>query len=263
MGTVISLANQKGGVAKTTTSANLGAGLALHGQKTLLIDFDPQGSLTQFFGVDKQPDFKTVGDWVLDRKPFNEVVQKTPFERLDIVPAGEQLKSDELDMEKDRLRALKFLQRKVEQIQDQYDFILIDTLPSFSLLFLNSLVAADYVLVPTKLEFLSMRGLTLLFSRVRDIQQEVKPIKILGVVGTFYRTGVKESEACLAELKQTLPNHVLAAVIHLNSKLSESASYAKPIQHYDRSSQGYLDYENLTKEVLEKCRVKQPLVAAH
>lgn len=256
MAIVISVANQKGGVAKTTTCANLGAGLALRGFKTLLIDFDPQANLSQFFGIRPQDQsVPYVGDWVLDKATIDAVLRKTDFENLSIVPSSETLKGHEMDMQKDMFKAFKFLQKKVEAVRNDYDFILIDTLPSFSLLFVNGISAADHVLVPAKLEFLSMQGLTLLQTKLQDITENIKPIKMIGIVGTFYRKGVKESESCLNELQKVSNGNAFSTPIHLNSKLAESAAHSKPIQHYDKSCQGYSDYENLVQEVIERCKV--------
>jgi chromosome partitioning protein len=255
MATVIALANQKGGVAKTTTCANLGAGLALKGFKTLLIDFDPQANLSQFFGImtNGQP-YPNVGDWIMDKSPAEQTIQKTAFQNLDIIPSNEVLKGVEMDMQKDIFKAFRYLSRKIEAIKDRYDYILIDTLPSFSLLFVNSIAACDYVLVPVKLEYLSMQGLSLLNAKIQDVRDNIKPVQLLGIIGTFFRKGVKESENCLDELKKSVPQHLLDGLIHLNSKLAESAAHSKPIQHYDRNCQGFTDYQMLVEEVVTRCQ---------
>ena len=257
LGIVISLANQKGGVAKTTTCVNLGAGLARKGYKTLLIDFDPQASLSIYFGIDYQePSLGSVGDWVMNRKPFDKVVQETSFPLLDIIPTNEELKSDELSIQQDMVKSFRYLQRKVDSVRGQYDFILIDTMPSFSLLFLNSLTACDKVLIPVKLEFLSVQGLQPLGNKIKDIREELKPIEILGIVGTFYRNGVNESETCVQELRDELTTQVFTTVINQNVTLSQAAAHSKPIQQFDKYSQGSKDYEMLTEEVLARCKIK-------
>ena len=217
MGIVISLANQKGGVAKTTSCINLGAGLALRGYKTLLIDFDPQASLSIYFGIDIQDQsIGKVGDWIMGRKPFDRVVLPTEFANLSIVPTSEELKSDELGIQQDMVKSFKYLQRKVDSVRDSFDFILIDTMPSFSLLFLNSLAAGDKVLIPVKLEFLSIQGLEPLGLKIQDIREEIKSIEVLGILGTFYRKGVNESEECITELRDNLQEKVFETVINQN-----------------------------------------------
>lgn len=255
---VISLANQKGGVAKTTSCVNIGAGLALRGYKTLLIDFDPQANLSQFLGVPINNGSKiiTSGDWVMGRARAQDAIQETTYPNLHIASSSESLKGYEMDMQKDMFKMFKYLQKCVNEVREEYNFILIDTLPSFSLLFVNSIAACDYVLIPAKLEYLSMQGLNLLQEKIQDVRENIKPVEVLGIFGAFFRKGVSESEKCLQELQRSLSELSMKSVIHLNSKLAESASHAKPIQHYDKSSQGFEDYENLVEEVLERCQVK-------
>jgi chromosome partitioning protein len=263
MATVLVFANQKGGVAKTTSCVNLGAGLALRGHRTLLMDFDPQGSLSRYLGW-RDGQSPTVGDWLLDRVAFEDAAAKTPFEHLSYVPASEALIADQSTIEQDKIKGLHFLRRKLEGIRNQFDFILIDTMPSFTTLFANALVAGDQVIVPVKLEWLSIQGLPPLISKIRDVQENVKDLQVLGILGTFYRKGVAECQKCLGELDAMLPGRVFQASIQLNSKLAEASGYGKPIQHYDRQAQGFADYEALTEEVLAKCKSNQtPAAEVH
>jgi len=246
-------------VAKTTTCANLGAGLALCGYRTLLIDFDPQASLTQYFGFKPlREKFPTVGDWIMNRVATEDVINKTKIEKLSLIPANENLKGDELEMLRNHFKSAKFLPNMVESIRNQFDFILIDTMPSFSLLFVNSLAACDSVLIPMKLEFLSMQGLNLLWAKVKEVQENIKPVNVLGVMGTFYRKGIRERESCLEELQKTLPQGtVLKTLIRDNTKVAEAAAHAKPIQIFAKASPGARDYECLTEEVLDRCQVER------
>lgn len=257
---ILSFANQKGGVAKTTTCVNLGAGLALRGRSVLLIDADPQASLSRYFGpLDGEP---SLGDWLMSRAEFDQTVRKTPFEGLHRVPAAENLTADQALIEQDKFKAIHYMRRKVEPLRGRYDFILIDTMPAFSVLFANSLVASDQILVPVKLEWLSVQGLKPLLDKIADVQENVKDLRVMGLLGTFHRRGVKESETCVAGLQELLPGQVLKTTIQLNSKLAEAAGSGKPIQHYDRSSQGFADYEQLTEEVIAKCPQRKKPAAA-
>ena len=255
MGIVISLANQKGGVAKTTSCVNIGAGLAMRDYKTLLIDFDPQASLSRYLGLpDKGP---AVEDWVMEKELFKNVVSETKYNFLHAVPATENLKGEEMNMQMDYFKSCRYLPRAVEKVRELYDFILIDTLPSFSLLFVNSLAACDYVLIPVKLEFLSMQGISLLQTKIRDVRDNIKPVELMGIVGTFHRRGVKESETCLQELHEKLSEFSFNTVVHMNSKLAESAAHSMPIQHYEMKSQGAQDYESLIEEVIDRCKQRK------
>ncbi len=252
---IIAFANQKGGVAKTTTCLNLGAGLAMRGYSTLLIDSDPQASLSCYLGAEAGK--PTLGDWLMDRTPFDQVVRATPHANLSYVATNERLIADESLMEQDKFKAIHYLKRKTETLRDLYNFILIDTMPSFSVLLANNLVAADQVVIPVKLEWLSIQGLAPLLAKLRDIQDNVKDLQILGILGTFNRKGVTECHKCFTELEAQLPGRVFATTIQLNSKLAEAAGVGKPIQHYDRLCQGFTDYEELTEEVIKKCHVKK------
>jgi len=260
---VISLANQKGGVAKTTTCANLGAGLGLRGVRTLLVDFDPQASLSHFLGIPQNdPAMPTISDLLSGQRPADEIIQTTPFQNLSILPAGRELEGADNMMRKDPANMFRFLQHRVDALRDRYDAILIDTLPSFSLLFANSLAACDYVIIPAKLDFLSMQGVGALLEKVREVHQRIRPIKGVGIVGTFFRKGVRECENCLQELRGAGVGEVFDAVINLNSRVAESPGHTKPIQYYDRSSQGSQDYEKLTQEVIEACQINQGAAVA-
>jgi chromosome partitioning protein len=197
-----------------------------------------------------------LGDWLLGRAQFKEVVRQTPYEGLSYVPTTPQLISDSAIMEQAKVKSVHYLRQKVEALRASYDFILIDTQPSFSILLANSLVAADQVLIPFKLDALSNHGLPDLINNIHDVQDNIKSLDILGALGTFDRKGVGQCERSLAEIHTYLPGKVLAASIHLNSKLADAAETHKPIQHYDRSCQGFTDYENLTTEVLAKCQRK-------
>lgn len=256
MAIVISVANQKGGVGKTTTCVNVGAGLGMRGYKTLLIDFDPQRSLSSYFALTEQP--LNVEDWITGKENFSQVVCETPFRDLHVLPATEKgLRNVETSIQSDFSLSFNCLQKSVDLVRNQYEFILIDTLPSVSLLFDNSLVASDRVLVPAELSFLSMQGLPLLHSKISEVQQNFKAIGVLGVFGTKFRQGVNESEDCLAELNTAMPGLAMKTHVRLNSKVAEAAAHHQPIQYFDNRCPGSEDYENLISEVLNRCP-KQP-----
>ncbi|OGR97796.1 MAG: hypothetical protein A2V88_09300 [Elusimicrobia bacterium RBG_16_66_12] len=256
---IIAFANQKGGVAKTTTCVNLGAGLALRGYSVLLIDADPQASLTRYLGDGQGPQ---LGDWLMGRSSFDQVLRVSAFKNLSYIASSELLIADQATIEQDRFKGLHYLRTKVAEIHNRFDFVLIDTMPSFTTLFANSIVAADQVLIPVKLEWLSVQGLAPLMEKVREVQQHVKELQVLGVLGTFSRRGVGECQKCLAELEAQLPGHVFKTTIQLNSKVAEASGHGKPIQHYDRQAQGFADYEALTEEVLRKCPTTKKASAA-
>lgn len=273
MSIVIAIANQKGGVGKTTTCVNLGAGLAKRGSKVLLIDFDPQASLSHFLKL-SGPEIVTgsVGDWMMERDSFDTVVHLTPFADMAVVRAASSLTGDESHIQLnaaqrvastgDNLAHFRILESAVSAIRDKFDYILIDTPPTFSLLFTNSIFACDQVLIPTKMEFLSIRALGPLLARITDIKQHKESIDVLGVLGTLYRLNVKEQVACLEDVKTKIPDALFRTLIRQNVTLAESATYGKPIQFFDAGSPGGKDYDALTMEVIERCESLKP-VAVH
>jgi len=257
---IIAFANQKGGVAKTTTCVNLGAGLALRGHSVLLVDADPQGSLSRYLGAAPGP---SLGDLLLKRRAAEDVLRASGFAGLSYIAAAEELVADQANIEQDRIKAIHYLRKALEPLRQRFDFILIDTMPSFTTLFANSLVAADKLIIPVKLEWLSVQGLAPLISKVRDVQTDIKDIEILGILGTFAREGVTESQNCLDELRANAAGvPVFSTAIHLNSKLAEACGSGKPIQHYDRHCRGFEDYEGFVGEVLARCGAKSKLPAA-
>ena len=269
MSIVLAIANQKGGVGKTTTCVNLGAGLARKGSKVLLIDFDPQASLSHFLKL-SGPEITagSVGDWIMEREAFEAVVYKTPFADIAAIRATSALTGDESHIQLsaaqrvastgDNLSHFRVLEKAVNAIRDQFDYVLIDTPPTFSLLFTNSIFACDQVLVPTKMEFLSIRALGPLLARITDIKQHKDSIDVLGILGTLYRVNVNEQIACLKDVKGKIPDALFNTLIRQNVTLAESATYGKPIQFFDSGSPGGKDYDALTMEVIERCESLKP-----
>jgi len=264
MSIVLAIANQKGGVGKTTTCVNLGAGLARKGLKVLLIDFDPQASLSHFLKLNVQDKQQgSVGDWMMGRETFDKIVHVTPFADMAIVRATPTLTGDESHIALnaaqmvattgDSLAHFKVLDKAVQSIRDRYDYVLIDTPPTFSLLFTNSIFACDQVLIPTKMEFLSIRALGPLLRRIEDIKQHKPELEPFGILGTLFRTKIKEQLACLEDVRQKAPEAIMKTLIRQNVTLAESASYGKPIQFFDSGSPGAKDYDALTLEVIDQC----------
>lgn len=260
MALIIALANQKGGVGKTTTCLNLGAGFAKRGFRTLLIDGDPQGLLSQYMGAEipTEKEFSPLGNWVLERDTFVNVAVKTKWDNLSIIPSDERLIAAESAMSKDSLKSVHFLRLRIEELRPSFDVILIDTPPSFSLLFANALVASDHVIIPVKLEWMSVQGIQPLVAKINEVALAGKTINLLGVLATHRRHN-NDNDLTLKELEEAFKDRVFNTNISINQKLAEAARAAAPIQFFDKNSQGAIDYEALTEEVVQRCHLKQPV----
>lgn len=266
MATVIVFANQKGGVGKTTLDSDVSAGLALRGFKVLMIDTDPQATLTENFGISTEDDKRLiVGDLLSkrDNVRFEDVVVKTQFENLWLLPSNINLEEARFRMESDPADGPRYLEQLITKIRHMFDVILIDACPSFSILFLNSLIAADSVIIPVALQKPSLASLKKIQKTITNVQQKIKPIQILGVVGTFYRKGENEPEGCLKLLRESLGGNMFDSLIRYTPHLAESFWENKPIQHHRKDSIGYQDMEALTEEVIRRAGLikKEPAAA--
>lgn len=246
----IAIANQKGGVGKTTTSVNLSACLAAEKKKVLLVDVDPQGNATSGYGVDKSKIERSIYNVLVDGLPIKEAIQKTTFENLHILPATIELAGAEVELVSAISRETK-LKRAIDQIKENYDYVIIDCPPSLGLLTLNSLTAADSVLMPIQCEFYALEGVSQLMNTVKLVQQNLNSDLMLeGVLLTMYDSRTKLSMQVAEEVKNHFQERVYQTVIPRNVRLSEAPSYGQPIIEYDPKSKGAEVYRALAKEVI-------------
>ncbi|VEF46052.1 cobyrinic acid ac-diamide synthase [Bacillus freudenreichii] len=251
LGKIISIANQKGGVGKTTTSINLGACLAYIGKKVLIVDIDPQGNATSGAGIDKGDVNECVYDVLVDDTDIKQVIQETAVENLSVVPSTIQLAGAEIELVPTISREVR-LKRALDEVRDQYDFILIDCPPSLGLLTINSLTASDSVLIPVQCEYYALEGLSQLLNTVRLVQKHLnQDLMIEGVLLTMLDARTNLGLQVIQEVKKYFQNKVYQTVIPRNIRLSEAPSHGQPIIIYDPRSRGAEVYLDLAKEVAE------------
>jgi ATPases involved in chromosome partitioning len=249
---VIAVANQKGGVAKTTTAINLSACLAELEKKVLLIDLDPQGNATSGLGVEKHKLTQCIYDVLINDVPLEQVIQRTEQKNLQVVPARIELAGAEIELVAQLSREGK-LKNALETIVDDYDFIFIDCPPSLGVLTVNALTAATDVLIPIQCEYYALEGLTLLMNTLERVRKFLNPkLNIIGVLMTMFDARTNLAIQVVDEVKEYFPRKVFKSIISRNVRLSEAPSHGKAINTYDTRSRGAEVYRELAKEVLER-----------
>jgi chromosome partitioning protein len=253
MAKIIAVANQKGGVGKTTTAVNLAAAIGEKGKKVLLVDLDPQGNTTSGFGISKRDLSSSVYDVLMDGLDAKEAVIKTQF-KVDVLPSSMKLSGAGIELVTVDNRHAR-LRSALNRVNDNYDFIFIDCPPALDLLTINALSAADTVLVPIQCEFFALEGLSELMNTIRLVKQHYnKYIDIEGVLLTMYDGRLNLTLQVVAEVKKYFPNKVYKTTIPRNVRLSEAPSYGEPINFYDRASKGAKAYAALAEEFLSHNR---------
>ncbi|UAY54994.1 ParA family protein [Arachidicoccus terrestris] len=252
MARIIGVANQKGGVGKTTTAINLAASFAVLEFKTLLIDADPQANSTTGIGFDLHNITTSLYDVMVNETPASEVILKSDVPFLDLIPSHIDLVGAEIEMINSPNRE-NVLKKVLEPVADDYDFIIIDCSPSLGLITVNSLVAANSVVVPVQCEFFALEGLGKLLNTIKIVQNRLNPdLEIEGILMTMYDGRLRLSNQVVSEVRRHFDELVFDTIIHRNTRLSEAPSFGKPVVLYDSDSKGAINYLNLAKEVLQK-----------
>ncbi len=252
MGKVIAIANQKGGVGKTTTSINLAAGLAVLEHKTLLIDADPQANATSGVGFDPKNIKTSIYECVIEDVDPNNIILETTTPNLDLIPAHIDLVGAEIEIINMPNRE-KLMRKAIQKIRDKYDFILIDCSPSLGLITVNALTAADSVIIPVQCEYFALEGLGKLLNTIKIVQSRLNPeLEIEGILMTMYDHRLRLSKQVAEEVRTHFEDLVFDTLIHRNIKLGEAPSFGETIIMHDIQSKGATNYLNLAREILQK-----------
>lgn len=252
MGRTIAIANQKGGVGKTTTAINLSACLAEKGQKVLVIDIDPQGNTSSGFGIDKNKAKTTIYDVILSEVGINEAIRKNVIDNLDLIPSNVNLAGAEIDLIDVENREY-CLKEAIDKVKKNYNYIILDCPPSLSMLTVNAMTASDTVLVPIQCEYYALEGLTQLIQTINLVKKKLNPsLELEGVVFTMFDSRTNLSLQVVENVKDNLKQNIYKTIIPRNIRLAEAPSYGMPINVYDPKSAGAESYMQLADEVIHR-----------
>lgn len=254
MGKVIAIANQKGGVGKTTTAINLAASLAAIEHPTLVIDIDPQSNTTSGLGIDSKTVTNSIYEVMIGSSDVNDAIRQTELDFLDLVPAHINLVGAEIEMI-DREERERILKKAIADLRERYDFVIIDCPPSLGLLTINALTASDSIVIPVQCEYFALEGLGQLLNTIKIVRQHLNPeLDIEGVLLTMYDTRTRLSNQVAEEVKRYFDDRVFKSVIARNVRLAEAPSFGKPALLYDSTSVGSKNYLALAREIIKKNR---------
>ena len=250
MAKIIAVTNQKGGVGKTTTAVNLAACLAYKGKKVLVVDSDPQGNASSGLGVRKENVENSLYDCLIESSKTKDAVMKTLTRGLSVIPSLPELSAAEIELASQKNREF-FLQKVLDEVKDDYDFIVIDSPPALGMLTINIMTAADSLLIPIQCEYYSLEGLSQLISSVKNIKKSLNPdLEIEGILATMYDGRTNLSHQVLEEVKKHFPDKVFTTPIPRNVRLSEAPSHGQPIIKYDITSKGAEAYFALARDII-------------
>lgn len=262
MSKIIAITNQKGGVGKTTTCINLAASLAATKRRVLLVDMDPQGNATMGSGINKHEMTQTTCELLLGEAEIGQVLQRNELVNYDVLPANSDLTAAEVTLMQ-KLGKERRLRVVLGDIQDNYDYVLIDCPPSLNMLTLNALVAADSVMIPMQCEYYALEGLSALLETIENVRQSVNPqLKIEGLLRTMFDPRNNLANDVSGQLIVHFPDQVYRTVIPRNVRLAEAPSHGLPVIHYDRNSRGALAYLALAGEILRRNESNEQLAEA-